>query len=124
MASIKPPGPLDFVRSGECWPEWKRRFQRYRSASGMTEHNVNRQVDTLIYIMGEEAEYIHTKLIIPDARDGADTLYDRTLRAFDTYFMPRANTLHHSIMFTSRSQKQGESNEQYNGSCMRWPVWG
>jgi len=51
-------------------------------------------VDILIYVMGEEAESIHNQLTIRDqtVEDGTpvatDTIYARTLEAFNGYFNP------------------------------------
>lgn len=116
MSSIKPPGPLDFASASECWGDWRRRFERYRSASGLADQAQQRQVDSLIYIMGEEAEKIMVQ-ITPRAagadEEAADTLFIRTLEGFDAYFSPRDNSLHYSIVFSSRVQGPDESNEEF-----------
>ena len=54
MASIPvtSPEPLSFSNSEE-WPTWIRRFERYRSVSGLDEKSAEKQVDTLIYSMGD-----------------------------------------------------------------------
>ena len=55
MPDIKAPNGLDFSKAQDSWSEWKRRFERYRSASGLSDKPQQRQVDTLVYIMGEKA---------------------------------------------------------------------
>jgi len=70
----------------------------------------------LIYVMGEEAEKIFPQLTIREhAGEGParNTLYKRTLDAFDTYFNPRNNALHYTILFHNRNQLKHESNEEY-----------
>lgn len=82
MPDVKTPGPLDFSNAGECWDDWQRTFLRYRSASGLDEKSQQRQVDTLIYVMGEEAEKVFRQ-VVPRAstedKDEGDTLFIRTL---------------------------------------------
>jgi len=114
--SLKPPSELNFSKSRELWPEWKKRFMRYSSASGLTEKSARRQVDMLIYCMGEEAEAISTQITVrdPTEHENADvTLLARTIEAFDNYFNPRSSHLHYEVLFGSRVQQVGESNEQF-----------
>lgn len=59
MASIRlePPSAFDFSKPDE-WPKWKRRFVQFRSASMLDGESQARQVETLLYCMGEEAESV------------------------------------------------------------------
>ena len=40
------------------WPKWRKQFQQYRSYSGLDSEGEPRQVDTLFYCMGKEAESV------------------------------------------------------------------
>ena len=102
------PKEMDFS-APQTWPEWKRRFLRYRSASGLSERNAQRQVDMLLYCMGEEAESISAQLVVRPPRvadvpnniaaeDADGTLFNRTVEALDNYFMPRDNHLHYAVL--------------------------
>ncbi|XP_067945234.1 uncharacterized protein [Watersipora subatra] len=122
MNSLKPPDNLDFVNSFTAWPEWLRRFNRYRSASGLDMQPPERQINTLIYIMGEEAEKIETQITVRPPRaaagdiaeeDEAATRYDRTVECFRNYFNPRSNHLHHAVLFGSQVQQSGETSELF-----------
>lgn len=118
MAKLSPPGPLDFSNTQEHWNGWLKRFQRYRQASGLDEKSAQRQVDTLIYIMGEEAEKVYAQLEITapteaQAEDNPNVLYERTVTAFTDYFQPTSNTLHYSILLSNFEQKDHQSNEQF-----------
>ncbi|XP_067940192.1 uncharacterized protein [Watersipora subatra] len=124
MSSLKPPAELDFSSSQKAWPDWRKRFERYRSASGLCERSAQRQVDTLIFAMGEEAEAIADQIQIRppreadeaagiEAENAEETLYLRTLEGFDNYFNPRSNHLHYAVLFGSRLQLAGETNEQF-----------
>ena len=114
--SIQPPSRLDFSDAQRGWPEYKRRFERYRSASGLSDKSAQRQVDMLIYCMGEEAEEIANQITVraPTADEDADgTLFKRTVEAFDSYFNPRDNHLHYAVLLGSRVQQADETNEQF-----------
>lgn len=119
VAGINPPKSMDFSNARSTWSAWKQRFERYRTASGLSNKTPEQQVDILIYVMGEEAESIHNQLTIRDqtVEDGTpvatDTIYARTLEAFNGYFNPQENTLHYRILFSSRLQASKETNEQF-----------
>lgn len=121
MPGINPPKGLDFSNARSTWGAWKQRFERYRTASGITDKRAEQQVDILIYVMGDEAESIHNQLTVRAQKmqadgstpDASDTLYVRTLEAFDGYFNPQENTLHYRIMFGSKTQTGKETNEQF-----------
>ena len=54
---IDPPENFTFSTSA-TWLKWKTRFERYRIASGLSLKTGKEQVNSLIYIMGEQAEDI------------------------------------------------------------------
>ena len=57
MATIRrnPPEPFD-TRKPDEWRQWIRRSQQFRVASGLADEDEPRQVSTLLYCMGEEAD--------------------------------------------------------------------
>ena len=67
MAQIhfQPPDPLNF-KSPEDWPRWKQQFDQFRVASGLfvllldSQSKQTKQVSTLLYCMGQEAETVLT----------------------------------------------------------------
>ena len=89
---------------------------RYRSARGLIDKDQQRQIDTLIYVMGPEAEKIVSQ-VTPRAvgtdEDEGGTLFIRTVDGFTNYFHPRDNSLHYSILFSSRVQGPTETNEEF-----------
>ena len=48
---------LQLPKSAE-WPKWKHQFEQYRQASRLVEKDEQRQISTLLYYLGEEAEEI------------------------------------------------------------------
>ena len=59
MASYQIPAieAFDFSTPTE-WPNWIRRFERFRNASGIADKSQESQIDTLIYSMGDKADDI------------------------------------------------------------------
>ena len=50
MAKIRlpPPDPFDF-RNPDDWRRWKRRFQQFREASGLSGESASKKISTLLY---------------------------------------------------------------------------
>lgn len=53
--SLKPPNAFNF-RSPDEWLKWRKRFEQFRTASGLSKEDEVRHVSTLLYCLGEEAE--------------------------------------------------------------------
>ena len=111
MAAIQlqPPNPFDFKQPDE-WPRWKRRFEQYRGASGLSGETEARQVSTLLYCIGPEAGDVLATTNISDA-DRAK--YETVLKTFDAFFQVRLNVIFERARFNRRNQQIGETAEQY-----------
>ena len=111
MATIRlqPPESFDFKRPDE-WPRWKKRFQQFRSASTLDQEAEDRQVNTLLYCMREEAENILSSTGISDEDKKK---YDKVVEKFDLYFAVRRNLIFERARFNRRVQHEGESAETY-----------
>ena len=79
--------PPEFSRPEE-WLKWARRFERFRSVSGLVEKDELVQVNTLLYSMGDEADDIlrSFKLSMEDQKK-----YDTVKPKFDQYFVKKRN---------------------------------
>ena len=111
MAGIRlqPPDSFDF-KSPDEWPRWKRRFQQFRLASGLSGRDQERQVCTLLYSMGDEAEDIlRSTNISADERK----VYNTVLEKFDEFFKVRKNITFERARFNWRSQGDSEASEQF-----------
>ena len=51
---LDPPQPFDF-KVPDGWDKWNRRYLQYQNASGLSEEAEVRQVSSLLYCLGEEA---------------------------------------------------------------------
>ena len=106
---LQPPDPFDFKKPDD-WPRWRRRFEQYRVASGLAEESETRQVSTLLYCMGEEADdVLKSTNISAESRRKFETVLDK----FDKFFKVRRNVIFERARFNRHNQREGESAEQY-----------
>ena len=111
MASIRlqPPEHFDF-KSPDSWPKWKRRFEQFRTASGLSTAEAAQQVNTLLYCMGAEADDVlsSTNITTPER-----LVYATVLQKFEDFVNVRRNVIFERARFNKRSQLEGESSERY-----------
>lgn len=101
LLQLKPPDPFNFDSPDE-WPRWKRRFQQFRDASGLAGEAELKQVNTLLYCMGETAEDV---LNSTNPTDAERKEYKLIITKFDTFFKVRKNVIFERARFNSRNQK-------------------
>ena len=111
MAQIRlePPKPFNF-RKPDNWLRWKRCFQQFQEASGLSGESATKQISTFLYCLGEEAEAVlsSTNATTEDRKD-----YPRVLEKFDAFFQVRKNVIYKRARFDCRNQQDGETAEQY-----------
>ena len=107
--NLRPPEPFDF-RNLDDWPRWKRRFQQFRVASGLTADDAEKQISTLLYCLGEQAEAV---LSSTNATEEELKDYDAVVKKFDEFFKVRKNTIFERARFNRRNQHEGGSAEHY-----------
>ena len=111
-ASLSPPAAFPFD-TPDLWPKWKRRFEQYRVASGLSKEAEERQVSTLLYCLGEEAEDI---LVSTNISDDHRKQYEAVLLKFDNFFRVRKNVIIERVKFNRRGQRPDEPAEQFIAS--------
>ncbi|CAG7723900.1 unnamed protein product [Allacma fusca] len=114
MSTFQVPCPENFPFSSPSeWPKWKKRFERFREASGLVSKDEADQVNKLLYLMGEKAEDIFTSFKL-DAT--TQKKYKEVVIKFDDHFVLKKNTIYERAKFNSRFQNQGESIEDFIAS--------
>ena len=63
--NIDPPKPFKFSNLDD-WPQWKKRFQQFREASGLSTGSETHQVSMLLYCLGEDADDVFTSMNISE----------------------------------------------------------
>ena len=82
--------------SPDEWPKWKKRFEQYRVASGLDKEDDKRQVSTLLYCLGEEADDVltSTNITAENRKKFADII-----AKFDDFFKVRKNVIFERARF-------------------------
>ena len=108
MASINlcPPALFDF----EEWCKWKTRFEQFCLASGLSGESGQRQVSSLMYCMGENAEEVLATTNITNERKKE---YTEVVRKFDKYFKVRKNLVYECASFSLAHQLADEPVENF-----------
>ena len=107
--NIDPPKPFNFSDPDD-WPRWKKRFQQFCEASGLSTGSKTRQVSMLLYCLGEDADDILTSTNISEEERKN---FVEVLAKFDAFFKVRQNVIFERAKFNKRTQLDGESAEQY-----------
>ena len=95
------------------WPKWKPWFQQYRLASRLLRESEERQVNTVLYCLGEEAEDI---LVSTSIGEEYTKKYDSVLTKFDSFFSVRKNVIIEHAKFNKHSQLPDKPVEQFIAS--------
>jgi len=107
--NLCPPASFDFTAPDD-WPRWRRRFEQFRTASGLSESDHKKQISTLLYCLGEEAESILTSM---NASEEDKKDYSKVLSLIDGYFNVRRNVIFECARFNRSVQQPGETAEQF-----------
>ena len=111
MANVhfQPPESFNFRKPDE-WPRWRKRFEQFRIASGLAEEAEERQVNTLLYCLGDDAEDVlrSTNISEEDRKK-----YGKVLENFGQFFQVRKNVIIERAWFNSQHQQEGETSKQY-----------
>ena len=79
---LQSPDQFNFKTPDE-WPKWKKRFEQFRVASALDRGVMAKQVNTLLYCMGEESEALLDSMNVTD-EEKQD--YAVVLAKFDDFF--------------------------------------
>ncbi len=115
---LRPPENFDFK-----WPKWRRRFQQFRDASGLSAEDDTRQVSTLLYCLGEEANDVLASTHISEEDK---KVFSKVVEKLDDYFKVRHNVIFERARFNQRNQMPGESTEKYIAEiyrCRKLQIW-
>ena len=109
MANLRlsPPDCFHFKKPDE-WYYWKCRFEQFRLASSLSSEDDERQISTLLYCLGQDAEVLVSTGITTEQRKK----YKDVLEKFDQFFKVRRNTIFERARFNRRNQQEDESAEQ------------
>ena len=99
------PEAFNFAKP-EQWDKWIRRFEHFRSASGLATKEGSVQVSTLLYAMGSDADDVMLSFNLTEA-EGKD--FDTVKAKFNGYFIKKRNVIYERAKFNTRRQERDES---------------
>jgi len=106
---LQPPEFFNFHQP-DLWLRWKQRFEQFRLASGLSSAEDARQISSLLYCMGPEAEDV---LNTTDVTATQRASYAAVVKKFDEHFGVRKNVIYERAKFNTRRQQPGETGDQY-----------
>ena len=103
------PRPFNFSQAEE-WTKWIKHFKRLHQVSELGKKAGERQVNTLLYTMGERAEDIFQSFYLSkeDIKN-----YDVVVDHFQRHFVSHQNVIFKRVKFNSRKQEDGESADSF-----------
>ncbi|UYV74578.1 K02A2.6-like [Cordylochernes scorpioides] len=105
-----PSMPAVHTRYGRAVKIPRRRFERFRQASGLINNPENEQVNMLVYCMGDNADDILLSCKI--ASDQLEN-YNKVIECFESHFIPRRNIIYERARFNQRCQQEGEKVNEF-----------
>ena len=77
-------------RKPDQWPHWRKCFKQFLIASGLAEEAEERQVNTLLYSLGDNAEDVlrSTNILEEDRKK-----YGKVLETFGQFYQVRKNII-------------------------------
>ena len=111
---LKPPDSFNF-QTPDDWPRWIARFVQFRAAAGLAADSDEKQVNTLLYCMGEVAAAVlaSTNITAEERKD-----YLKVVEKFDAFFRVRRNVIFERARFNRRYEREGEPVDTYTSwSC-------
>ncbi len=105
---VTPPSKFSF--KSVDWPRWIRRFERFRMATELDKKDEEKQVNALIYTMGDEADDILLSFNL-----SAEDLkrYETVKNKFENHFIAKRNIIYERAKFNVRIQNENEPVEDF-----------
>ena len=108
-SSFATPSAFCFDRPNE-WGKWKGHFKQFHLASALSTESEEKQVSTLLYTLGEDAEDVLSSTNI--SKDNRKK-YTEVMAKLDSFFQVRKNVIYERARFNRRMQLADESVEQF-----------
>lgn len=102
--------PPIFTGKAEEWVTFSKRFEWYRQASGLSESSNARQVSTLMYILGQQADDLLNSFNLSES-EKLD--YNTVFEKFNTYYTSNHNKIHARAKFNKLCQEPNERIDDY-----------
>ncbi|XP_029348394.1 uncharacterized protein LOC103308315, partial [Acyrthosiphon pisum] len=109
MDNLKPPKELNIHEAHVEWPKWKKNFNIYKVAAGITKKKKDEQLAIFLHIIGEDAREVFDTF----ETEGEVTELDKAIELFDLFYKQKINECVEAYKFNIREQKVGETFGEY-----------
>lgn len=109
MDNLKPPKELNIHEAHVEWPKWKKNFNIYKVAAGISKKKKNEQLAIFLHIIGEDAREVFDTF----ETEGEVTELDKAIELFDVFYKQKINECVEAYKFNIREQKVGETFGEY-----------
>ena len=115
MANFQIPPPdileLNDGSTAANWRTWVSAWKNYSLATKLDKEEEERQVATLLAVIGKEANKVFRTFTW--ASEGDATKIAPVLKKFEDYCLPRENTIYERFLFFTRDQRESNTVDQY-----------
>ena len=110
---IPPPDVLNLTDGSTAsnWREWKSAWSNYTLATKLDKEDEERQVATLLAVIGKEANKVFRTFVW--SSEGDDKKIEVVLKQFEDYCIPRQNVTYERFCLFTRDQAPTETVDQY-----------
>ncbi|CAI6376903.1 unnamed protein product [Macrosiphum euphorbiae] len=109
MDNLKPPKELNIHEAHVEWPKWKKNFNIYKVAAGISKKKKDEQLAIFLHIIGEDAREVFDTF----ETEGEVTELDKAIELFDLFYKQKINECVEAYKFNIREQKVGETFGEY-----------
>ena len=112
MEQLQQPGPLSLQGNlSENWRRWKQQFTIYMTATGKTSASDEVKSAIFLHLVGPNALDIFNTFTFTEEGDAKKL--NKVIEKFETYCTPRKNVTWERHVSNTRSQKPGETIDEY-----------
>src|SRR5258705_8202152 len=97
-----PPPPMSFRTPAE-WPTWRKRFERFRKATGLAKQPEEEQVNALILAMGPQADDILSSFHLTAEQEEG---YSEVINRFEAHFVIKKNRKYEKGQVNARVKRR------------------
>ncbi|XP_050064587.1 uncharacterized protein LOC126553473 [Aphis gossypii] len=109
MDNLRPPNELNIHDAHIEWPKWKKNFNIYKVAAGISKKKKDEQLAIFLHIIGEDARDVFDTF----ETAGEITELDGAIELFDAFYKQKINECVEAYKFNIREQKVGETFGEY-----------
>lgn len=116
--NLRPPPPLSLDGNlAEKWKKWRKKFEIFMEATESSSKQDDAKIAILLYTLGDEAQELFETF---EFEENEESNYEIVLQTFETCCVPKKSESVSRHLFFQRSQKEGETIEEFTTDLKRF----